>query len=401
MNLTAHERLVMVSSWTDGLYGAGDRGGVHVYRIAEPDGEWELVGTHDTNLNVGFLAFDPVRPAVYVLDERKDIVGGTGGGFATSYAIDPETGRLTREDTVSSVGPNPSYVSVDPKGRFVFVANHGNAHHAAVRVRWDDRTRTAAADMLYDDGTVAVLPVRSGGLGPVCHVEILAAEPGPDPTHQRGSHPHAALIDPTGRFLVVCDKGTDRIRTFRIHEDGRLGAAGGYWSAAGRAPRHPAFHPSNGLLYVVNELHSSIDVFALNTDDGSLEYRQSASTVPFRDPGDNHPSDIAFHPGGGYLYASNRGDDSVCVLAVDPADGTLEPLELVDAGGGRPRGITVDPDGRAVYVACTDSGVVAVHRIDLLTGKLLADRREIPVPRPTCIRFLPATRGSITTGDDL
>ncbi|MGV9967848.1 lactonase family protein [Streptomyces olivaceus] len=387
----AHDHIAFVSSWTDGLHGAGGNGGVRCYGVDTIARTWTLTHTYDTLVNAGYLALTSDAASLYLLDERKDIIGGAGDGRILRYSVDRTSGTLSHQGSTSTIGPNPSYVSLDPSDSFVFTANHGSAYHAGVRITWDEETRTARQELVLDDGTVTVLPVTAdGGLPPAAHVEILPAHPGPDPKHQRSAHPHAALPDPTGTFLIVCDKGSDRVHSYRIDRvTGRLRRVDTFRTRPGYAPRHPLFHPANGLLYTVNELHSSIDVFALG-DDGTLSHRQNVSTVPFDDPGDNHPSDLALHPSGAYLFASNRGHDSICALTVDPASGLLEPVQTVPVGGSRPRGITVDPEGRTLYAACTDSGLVTATDIDPDTGKLTPTSTALPVPRPTCIRFLPS-----------
>jgi 6-phosphogluconolactonase len=386
-----HDTIAVVSSWTDGLHGAGGNGGVRSYTVAG-DRTWTLTHTYDTALNAGHLTLGPDATSLYLLDERKDITAGTGAGGIVGYTVDPSTGALRRHSSALTIGPNPSYVSVDPTGAYVFTANHGNTYHVAVRITWDEQARTARQEFLHDDGTVTVLAVRPGGrLADAAHVEVLPSHPGPDPRHQRSAHPHSALTDPTGTFLIVCDKGSDRIHSYRIDRaTGRLRAADTHRARPGVAPRHPLFHPEHGLLYVVNELHSSIDVFALDGADGTLEHRQTVSTVPHDVPGDNHPSDLALHPGGGYLFAANRGHDSICALAVDPASGLLDPMDTAPVGGSRPRGIVVDPAGETVYAACTDSGRVTATAVDPATGKLTPTGQATEVPRPTCVRFLPA-----------
>jgi YVTN family beta-propeller protein len=224
-------------------------------------------------------------------------------------------------------------------------------------------------------------------LEPVSQVVALEGTPGPDAAQQASSHPHAVIFDPSGEFVIVPDKGFDRTFLFRFR-DGRLTPTeqGFVASAPGAAPRHTTFHPSLPVLYVNNELDSTVSVFDWTA--GRATERQVVSTLSGGHAGRNTTAEIAASACGRYLYVSNRGEDSIARFIVAPGNGLLTYAGAFPTGGAKPRFFTLGPSGEQLYVANQDSDEITVFDVDPGTGGLTATGVRIKVGSPSAISFV-------------
>jgi 6-phosphogluconolactonase len=333
--------------------GRGD--GINVYRVDEASGTW----THLQKL--GGLE----NPALFTLTRdgtRLYCVHG-GRNLMSAFAVDRQTGALTLLNQVDCKGNNPVDSALDPTERFLVIANYGT-------------------------GAVAVMPIDGDGrLQPVSQLIQLPGTPGPDPKQQASSHPHAVIFDPAGQFVIVPDKGFDCTFFFRF-QDGRLTPTeqGLISSAPGAAPRHTAFHPALPVLYVNNELDSTVTVF--NWSAGRATERQVISTVPEGQGGHNTTAETAASACGRFLYVSNRGQDSVVRFVVESGTGRLSYADAVATGGKRPRFFTLGPDGRYLYAANQDSDEITVFRVDGASGSLTPTGVRVEVGSPSAISFV-------------
>ena len=242
-------------------------------------------------------------------------------------------------------------MALDPTERFLVIANYGT-------------------------GAVAVMPVdEDGQLQPVSQLVPLQGTPGPDPKEQASSHPHAVIFDPTGAFVVVPDKGFDRTFFFRFQR-GRLTADGTGILSMRRpapAPRHATFHPTLPVLYVNNELDSTVTVFDWSA--GQATERQVISTLARGHAGHNTTAEIAASPCGRYLYVSNRGQDSIVQFVMTPGSGSLTYAGTVPDRRLEPRFFALGPDAKHLYVANQDSDEITVFHIDHDSRQPDPDRR--------------------------
>jgi 6-phosphogluconolactonase (cycloisomerase 2 family) len=206
-----------------------------------------------------------------------------------------------------------------------------------------------------------------GRLAPVSQLVTLTGTPGPDPVQQVSSHPHAVIFDPSGEYVIVPDKGFDKTFLFRFAA-GRIDPSeqASIASKPGAAPRHTTFHPSLPILYVNNELDSTVTVFDWNA--GRATEAQVVSTIPDGHEGRNTTAEIAASPCGRFLYVSNRGQDSVVLFRVTLGTGRLTYAGNTPTGGRRPRFFTLDPSAERLYAANQDSDDITGFRIDPATG---------------------------------
>jgi 6-phosphogluconolactonase len=257
-------------------------------------------------------------------------------------------------------------VSVDRGGRLALVAN-------------------------YVGGSVAVLPIgRDGALAPAAHV-VRHRGSGPNAERQEGPHAHCIVPDPSGRWALAADLGIDRVLLYRLDGDaGRLTEVeqGSARMRPGAGPRHLAFHPTMPLVFVANELDSTVTALRFDAERGALSVLHSHSTLPEGWRGANSVADIHVAPSGRTLYVSNRGHDSIAVLSVAADSGALALEQVVSTQGHWPRNFTLDPSGRWLLVANQRANSIVVFGRDAESGRLSPAGLRVEVPRPVCLRFL-------------
>lgn len=315
------------------------------------------------------------RAFVYVCNE-----GDEKSSSIVTYSSDPTTGALREMGRVSSGGAGPAYMSVDATGKSAYVAN-------------------------YSGGTVATFKVQADGSlsEPVDVVNVrdrkIFHAPGPQADRQEAAHPHSAMVSPDNRFLVVNDLGTDSLITFPIDADSaQLGAPHiTANSHPGAGPRHVAFHPNGRWVYGIDELKSTIDQYLWNTTHASAGISEEAlltytgQTVSTVAPGfhkENTAAEIFIPPSGNYLYASNRGEDSLVVFAIEPTRGGLTVLQRISCGGKGPRFFTFDPAGKWIVVGNQFGDSVTVFSCDPESGRMAGPVQTLRMGGPLYTLFV-------------
>ncbi|MFE6836768.1 lactonase family protein [Streptomyces sp. NPDC057705] len=328
-----------------------------------------------------------------------------GGRGVTTAAVDPVTGALTTLSVAAA--EDPSYLALARDTGVLYAVNEteGGAVTAfrptadgltplggAVRVGGSGPTHlsVSAGRLLtanYTSGSVSSLPLAADG-SPGGPAHVLPHEGrGPDPDRQERPHAHQVLPDPTGRWVLSVDLGTDSVRVcapdpatgaLRVHSETAL--------RAGAGPRHLTFHPEGSVVYVLHELEPQLTVCRWNGASGQLE---PVREVPVASTGASgavraYPSAIVASPDGRFLWVAVRGADSIATLSL--ADGPEEPRPAgaVDCGGDWPRDLAVDASGRRLYAANERSGDVTWFDVDPLTGRPHR-AGSVAVPAATCV----------------
>src|SRR5262249_34646426 len=243
----------------------------------------------------------------------------------------------------------------------------------------------------YSSGNVVVFPILADGkLGE--HTANVKDEGklGPNRERQDGPHAHWIETSPDNRFALVSDLGLDAILIYRFEQtNGTLAVndLGSAKLAPGAGPRHAVFSSNAKFLFVVSELNSTVTSLSYDSAKGSLSGPQIVSTLPPDFHGRNDTAEIALHPSGRGLMASNRGHDSIAMFRVDE-HGTLTSIGIVSTGGKEPRHFSFDPTGFFVLAENQNSNSIVSFRVNLPRGDL-AQVSETSVPSPICISFLP------------
>ncbi|HEV2528455.1 MAG TPA: lactonase family protein [Thermomicrobiales bacterium] len=308
-------------------------------------------------VNPSFLAIDPSGRFVLSANETEP-------GEVAAFERDLETGNLTELNREESQGSGPCYISTDVPGRYAFVANYG-------------------------DGALAVLPLgEDGHLQPASDI-VRAEGAGHDPARQEGPHGHMIAASPDGRWVLATDLGLDTTTVYDFDTAAGTLTLSQSPNAVGRAepgagPRHFAFSPDGATVYTINELSNTIT--AWDFADGGLTERQTIGTLPDGYSGESFTAQIVASADGRHVYGSNRGHDSIAIFAVGD-DGTLTASGHQSSGGVSPRNFVLDPTGAWLLVANQQSDNIVVYRRNPEDGSLIPFGEPVSVPSPVCILF--------------
>ena len=352
-----------------------DSKGIYAYEFDADTGKLTPKGVAAETRDPSWVAVHPSGKFLYAANEAGQ------ASTVSAFAIDAKTGKLALLNQLPSLGEDPCYLSFDKTGKYVFVAN-------------------------YSSGTIAVFPILADGrLGEHTALVKDQGATGPNKERQGGPHAHWIETSPDNRFALVADLGLDEVLIYRF--DAKKGILSrndpplmtvpallaSSWRGAnvnpGAGPRHFVFHPQGKFGYVVNEMDATVMAFSYQRNNGTLSFLQTIATLPKGFSGRNDAAEIAVHPNGKFHYASNRGDESITIFAIDPAKGTLTFVAHVLTGGKEPRHFAIDPSGKYLLAENQLSNNLVVFKIDGATGGLRPTGQTVDVPSPVDIAFLP------------
>ncbi|MEJ8815972.1 lactonase family protein [Variovorax ureilyticus] len=329
--------------------------GIEVFDVSSA-GRWTHRWTVPAGDNPSYLLLDEQRRALHC-------VHGDGGEIS-SFKVDVD-GRLHGLGMQSTRGTNPVHLATSACKDWVVVAN-------------------------YASGSVVSLPIQEdGSLGPVAHLLELPAKAGPHRTQQRGAHPHQVVLDPSGQWFLVPDKGADGIHTVAINEaTGELRLVSTLEVAPGSGPRHLVFRTDGVIAWVVLELSSQVLRTRFDASTGRLEPIARTTTVPDCFTGENTGAGIGLSRDERHLLVSNRGHGSVVRYDVSPTGGALSSPTWTRVQGTVPRFISPLPDSDALCVANEDAdSIVSV------AGPSLVERLAT-TGSPVCFAFTHPSKGN-------
>ncbi len=350
--------------------------GIYVSRFDAASGTLSEPEVAAAAKNPSFLALHPTLPVLYAVSEAPG-PDGKPAGAVMAYAIDPATGRLTLLNHQSSGGSGPCHLSVDRSGKVVVAANYGGGS-------------TVCLGLAADGSLEPVVTGEPGGF--IQHAYDRAGEAGIDVRRQEKPHGHSADIAADGRFAFVCDLGLDEVLVYALDTDqATIRPHGSATVKAGAGPRHFALHPGGRHAYCVNELDLTVTAFDFDPQAGTLTPIQSLSTLPegVTDRAGFSCAEIAVHPSGRFLYASNRGHDTIAVYGIATETGKLSFQAAVPAQVQTPRHFAIAPDGRHLLTEGQNSNTIAIFSIDPETGMLNFTDRMLAVPAPVSAVFRP------------
>jgi 6-phosphogluconolactonase len=313
--------------------------------------------------NPGFLAVAPNKKFLYSVGEMKG-ADGKNVGAVNSFSIDSASGKLTLLNQEGCGGGGPCYVGIDPAGKNALVANYGS-------------------------GGVAILPVNEDGtLGKVSGTDQHHGT-GPVASRQAGPHAHSFFTDSAGKFALSPDLGTDKVYIYKLDADAHSITPNepAYASVPpGSGPRHLAFSNDGKFVYVLGEVAGNVTVFKY--DDGKMEAVQTITTLPENYSGPlNTAAEIKVHPNGKFLYASNRGHDSLAIYSIGDG-GKLAFIGYEQHDIKFPRSFNIDPTGKCIVLSNEKGNSLTVYTIDQGTGLLTETQHIEGIGSPVCVKFL-------------
>jgi len=345
--IRAADPLVYVGTYT----GSGSKG-IYAFRLQTKNGKLTALGLAGETSNPSFLLAHPNHRVLYAVNEN-----GTSRqmGSVSAFAIDAQSGKLKLLNWVSSRGGAPCHLALDRTARWLAVAN-------------------------CEGGNIAILPLLPDGkVGDAVYYA---------PT---GGHPTGVAFSPDNKILLAADRGLDRIFAWRFDESkGTIVPNDPYvtYGKPGVGLRHILFHPSGRAVYALDELDSTVTVYAYDATTGGLQHMQVAQTLPGFVP-NNSPAEMALNSDASLLYCSNRGHESIYTFAIDLRKLTLSPGGDAPTLGTTPRGFAIDPTGEYLVAANQDSNDLATFKVNPPSGELTPAARLVKdVPKPVCVLFV-------------
>jgi len=360
---SAKDFLVFFGTYTNEL-----SQGIYVSRLDAKSGKLSAPELAAQTPSPCYLAVSPNEKFLYAANSVKNFSDNsiTNGGAVSAFTIDPATGRLALLNQKCSGGAGPCHVSVDASGKVLFVAN-------------------------YNSGSVkAFLLETNGALGAggdcVAHVGHSV-----NTNRQASAHAHCICADPSNRFALACDLGTDEIVVypFDMRQAGLLPAKAETFAVPpGSGARHLAFSRDGQFVHVLNEMACTVTTFAWNSEKGKLNVLETISALPPDVAVQNNFTAAEIVASGRFVYATIRGHDSVSVFSAEGQTGRLTFLQNVSAGGQVPRGLGVDPTGRWLITGNQKSDNAVEFAIDATTGKLVATGQQLKIGSPVDVKFV-------------
>lgn len=355
------------------------QGGIYAVTFDPGSGRFENPHLAATTSKPTFLA---LHPKGHVLYATTDLQGyeGPSDRLADCFSIRPGTRKLEPLPRQIPADLPRVDATVDPSGQALYTAS-------------------------YRANAIESFPLDEAG-NPLGRTSLIRNQgrPGPRTDRQDASHPHCITRSPDGRHLYVCDLGLDRIYCYRP-------GPGPAWlnpavpaftqTPPGSGPRHMALSRDGAFAYVIGELDSTLSTYARNADTGALSLLQRSPTLPEGYDGPNTGAEVAIHPNGRFLYASNRGHDSIAIYGRDPRNGLLTPIGNVPCGGRHPRHFALSPDGAWLICANRDSNNLVSFRVNPATGALVRSSTLEGIPKPTCVLFMPPEKTARLTKQNL
>lgn len=351
-----------------GTYTEKGSEGIYVFKFDVKTGALSKLHTVKDVVQPSYLAVTKSRKYLFAVNELLEYEGKKSG-CVSAFAIDQMTGNLTFLNKQPSLGGAPCHISISDNEKFVLVAN-------------------------YLGGNISVYPIAADGkLGESTDLDQHTGT-GPRTERQESAHAHSITLDNSNRFAVACDLGADKVFNYKF--DDKTGslelnpAQNFYQPKAGSGPRHFAFHQNGKFAFLINELECTISSLAFDSGSGVLKEIQTVSTLPkdFKLP--NTCADIHISPNGKFVYATNRGHDSLVVYKIDQKTGQLKFVQHQSTGGKTPRNFTISPNGKFLLAANQNSDSINVFKINEKSGKLTATANSAIVSMPVCLKFMTA-----------
>lgn len=330
--------------------------GITVFEVDQENGTLERIQVVGELVNPSFLTLNRAGDRLYAVHGDSSEV--------SAFSVDRADGTLTLLNTRSCQGRNPVHLALDPSERHMVVSNHIS-------------------------GTLAVMDIHADGqLGEVSQLVALEGPVGPHRIEQPFAKPHFNLFDATGDFVLVPDKGLDRIFSFRF-ANGRLQPAEQPFvvSREGAGPRHIALHPSAAYAFAINELDSTVTSYRFDDQTGALQPIQVLSSLPSSYTGNSRAAEIEVDRSGRFVYVSNRGYDSIAVFAIDLHSGLLTLVDVAPSGGCTPRFFALTPNQRFIFALNEDSDSIVALAVDARHGRLSKTGFAVSTGSPVCMVF--------------
>lgn len=336
--------------------------GIYIFSFDRANKKFEKIGTAHSFNDPTFLTISPNGKFLYAAN-RQSVDTAKDRGSVTSFAISPKTGLLTEINSISSYGNSPCHISTSPEGNYLF-ASH------------------------YRDGSMTVLSAGKNGKLIRMTDSVIHRGSSINKQRQETSHAHSTLFFPETSYIVTADLGTDKLWISKF-DQGRLSKPPfmTITTVPGSGPRHFDFYKEKSLIYIAEELSSTVSIYSLDFMQKSAVQLQRISTIPDTFTQSNSVADIHFSPDKKFLYVSNRGHNSLAIFKVESQTGKLTLVGHQSTLGKTPRNFYMDSKGEFVLVANQDSDDIVFFLRDNETGLLKETGIKLQVPSPVCLKM--------------
>lgn len=332
----------------------GKARGIYLLNQYADTGDLEFVCTAAEVTNPSFVKVGKMGKYLYSVSELGP--NDAESGFVYSYEIQND-GSLRNIGKLGTGGFAPCHIALDRSGKYAFVSN-------------------------YLGGVVMVYKIDSDGKL-IQNQKLLLESPD-------NAHAHSVKVSGDNRYAYIADLGNDKIWIYHFDRmEGKLTPHEQKFVELknGAGPRHMSFARNGTFAYSINELNNTVSVFKVK-ENGGLELIQNISSLPASYKNKNSAADIHLHPEGKFLYASNRGHNSIAVFEINAETGKLTPVDYVPVAGKTPRNFAISPYGKYLYAASQDTGNITIYGINPNTGKLKIHQELFEIKTPVCLEFV-------------
>ncbi|MGX9133258.1 lactonase family protein [Rummeliibacillus sp. JY-2-4R] len=336
-----------------GTYTKGNSEGIYSFQLDIAASKIENLQVAAKIDNPTYLTISKNKRFLYSIIQE-----GTMGGVA-SFSLDSSTGKLQELNRQLSEGPQPCHLFVDSEQRYLLVTNYHKGTISAYTLNKETGTINANPSVIVHQGA----------------------------TPEQVPHTHYACFTPDEKYVVVVDLGIDHLYTYEIVNNA-LQEITHLTLKAGSGPRHLVFHPNGRYAYIMTEYSSEVIVLRYQTENGTFTEEQYISTIPADFTENNQGSFIHISSDGRFIYAGNRGHNSVAVFSVDVETNLLAPVETISSGGDWPRDFSLDPTEDYLIGSNQQSSNLVIYRRNKETGKLTLLKSNLTIPHPVCIKFI-------------
>src|SRR5579875_1160074 len=340
-----------------GTYTKGESKGIYSFTLNTQERKIENVQVAAELGNPTYLTITNDNRCVYSV-----VKDGDNGGVA-AFSLNPATGELSEINRELSPGASPCHVSVDRESRYVFTANYHKGTVESYLINREDGSIQPAVSVIQHEGN------------------------GPDPRQEK-PHTHYAAVTPNEKFLAVVELGSDAVITYEVSEDGTLTEVSRLSTHPGSGPRHLVFHPNHKFAYVMTEFSSEVIFLTFDGETGRFTAKQYISTIPAGFTDNNQGSAIHISSDGRFIYAGNRGHNSIAIFSINQETGELKFVDRTSTEGDWPRDFSLDPSEKFIIASNQESGNLVLFARDENNGKLTLLQSDVKVPYPVCVKFL-------------
>jgi 6-phosphogluconolactonase len=304
--------------------------------------------------NPSYLDVSEDGKNVYAVQENKK-------GMVFSYQWNADKTKLIEVSSATTNGMHPCYVSVSDQGNLLAVGNYSSGNLSFYQIEKNGKINDQFQTKQHQ-GSGTLLP------------------------RQESPHVHSVKFY-KNNFLYAVDLGIDKVMSYPI-ENGVLGKGEvALNTSEGDGLRHVAFHPSNNIVYLISEFTNAIIIATIDAESGVLTTIQKVSSLPDNYAKESFAADIHISNDGRFLYASNRGHNSIAVFSI-ATNGTLTFINHTDTMGSWPRNFALSKDNKFLLVANQHGNNVTVFKRDEKLGTLMYTGHQIKMSTPVFLKFL-------------